>query len=83
MNLVIFLFRQIILLSLIRQMSSCPKLNTDLYFNNFRLEKETNLQSLTLQWVLALILCISGFLVTTLIRLGICISARQAEGKPL
>lgn len=55
------------------------KLNTDLYFNNFRLEKETNLQSLTLQWVLALILCISGFLVTTLIRLGICISARQAE----
>lgn len=55
------------------------KLNTDLYFNNFRLEKETNLQSLTLQWVLALILCISGFLVTTLIRLGIYISARQAE----
>ncbi len=55
------------------------KVQTRLYFDNFRLEKDAELQSLTVQWILALVLCVSGFLATTLIRLGINISSEQTE----
>ncbi len=55
------------------------KIQTGLYFVNNRIERSQQAQQLALQVVLALIISVSGFLVTTLIRFGIYAAYEKQE----
>ena len=55
------------------------KIQTGLYFLNNRIERSQQAQQLALQVVLALIISVSGFLVTTLIRFGIYAAYEKQE----
>ncbi|MEE1086185.1 MAG: FtsX-like permease family protein [Schaedlerella sp.] len=55
------------------------KIQTDLYFNNKRIERSEQKQQLLIHTILTIILGVSGFLMTVMIRFGIYITSAKQD----